>query len=168
MVFSLIRQLANGMELCSRPERQVRTTLDVPLAPEEAATLLKDSPKGWGCEAWKITRGAPQKGDVVLLTSSYIFCFGEVEILGQQIGWNWYPSASPRTATVASWAAVPGVPRPRRQRVSSWWRMARHLTPLSSVAPIPVRRSKPFSMQCQAESDLRSSLNKLIKLKEVL
>ena len=66
MVFSLIRQLANGMELCSRPERHVRTTLDVPLAPEEAATLLKDSPKGWGCEAWKITRGAPQKGDVVL------------------------------------------------------------------------------------------------------
>ena len=48
MVFSLISQLANGIELCSRPERQVRTTLDAPLAPEEALTLLKDSGRAQG------------------------------------------------------------------------------------------------------------------------
>ena len=46
--------------------------------------------------------------------------------------------------------AVPGVPRPSRQRVSSWWRMAKHLTPPLSVAPIPARRWKPFSTPCQA------------------
>ncbi|CAL1167250.1 unnamed protein product, partial [Cladocopium goreaui] len=63
MVFSLIRQLANGMELCSRPERHVRTTLDVPLAPEEAATLLKDGNSRFvsGCPWGSKTKAAARQ-----------------------------------------------------------------------------------------------------------
>ena len=40
---SFISQLTDAMNLCSQPvERQVRTTIDPPMAPEEAMKLLKD------------------------------------------------------------------------------------------------------------------------------
>lgn len=43
MASSVISQLVDAMTLCSQPaERQVRTTIDPPMAPEEAMKLLKD------------------------------------------------------------------------------------------------------------------------------
>ena len=46
---SFISQLTDAMNLCSQPvERQVRTTIDPPMAPEEAMKLLKDRARGKG------------------------------------------------------------------------------------------------------------------------
>ena len=58
---SFISQLTDAMNLCSQPvERQVRTTIDPPMAPEEAMKLLKDRARGRGSTNQHAGRKASQ------------------------------------------------------------------------------------------------------------
>ena len=59
---SFISQLTDAMNLCSQPvERQVRTTIDPPMAPEEAMKLLKDRARGKGAAPTSMLGGKQAK-----------------------------------------------------------------------------------------------------------
>lgn len=64
MASSVISQLVDAMTLCSQPaERQVRTTIDPPMAPEEAMKLLKEGNRRFvnGCPLGSKTKAAARQ-----------------------------------------------------------------------------------------------------------